>query len=1243
MLAVVALMANMVTGMSSPLAQQVPYEVAPWQEEGRGNHRAVVEVTQPADAVRVRIPWRRRDPFPERKAILVFDSSTGQPIRNVVPITVQREYGEIVFQPATIPGRYEIYYLPYDPPHWVWEMWGESTKGKYFPPQSTADAEWLRKHHLTPETIADGAWRNLPEAKVVAIQARTEWDRFDPMEVIATREEVQALLAKHPGRRYLTFPEDRRYPVRLFGDLPYRWIQRGASQEFTGEAQPGEFYPFQIGIYAARQPVRALQVTTGDLRGEGGKRIPASAIRVFNLQGTDWLGRPVRREFSVTTGRVRALWIGVQVPRDASGTYTGTLRLKPAGLEETVITLRLKVAGELLEDAGDSDNWRLSRLRWLDSTIGLEETVVPPYTPVRVSGSRAEILGRAVRLGRQGLPESITSNGHEILASPVRFVVEGMEGEVRWSSLRQRRVKHNEAVVEWQSTAANEWLSQRVQTRLEFDGCMLFTVTLQAKRDVNLRDVRLEVPFRREVATYMMGMGKRGGVRPKQWEWQWHPRRNNNLVWIGDVDAGMQVKLEAHRDVWGVPVPPIPAEGASPQAQEQWLISNYLPASWYNEGKGGCIFTETDNAFLLRAYSGGRHLKAGEQVQFLFRLLITPFKPLDPHRWEWRIPLWTGGNIAHIHHAHEPYNPFINYPMLRWRELAEGVSALRKNLPLRHRGSLQYPAEGNIHLSQGALHLRVRVNFDPQAGQAGDPRFNQSLFSLLLPNDESIGFYWNIDDRGMRAYLHQPSRTENPYPVLIGSHQPEWKQGEVHTVTLSWGEKFAIYVDGKLAAQSPHRGTLQAPLDGAVMQLEGNGFLLQAIQVSRREYREGEPVSFVADADTLLLDRFRNVRDGQTFPERMARGTGGHLTGKYALRQQGDSAELAFSGEPMPVGVNIYYTVRELTNHAPELWALRSLGDEVLVSDVDIYNAPDEVLRAQQEKGLPGGHPWLKEHLVSGYSPAWLQYLGSGEIDAAIATQGLSRWHNFYLEGLRFLMERTGVDGLYLDGIGYDREIMKRVRRVMKRANPNSRIDFHSGDNWSPPWLSEPPLSSPANEYMEHFPYLDTLWFGELYDYNLPPDYWLVEISGIPFGLMGDMLQDGGNPYRGMIYGMTGRERHPSSAYVWQLWDDFGIQDAEMIGYWRKDCPVRTDHPDVLATVYRRKDKSLIALASWAKQEVQVRLQIDWNALGLHPERCRLVAPPVRYMQSPARFSPEQPIPVAAGKGWLLVLEEDHL
>ncbi len=1195
--------------------QEVRYEVASWPEEGRGNHRAIVEVSQPADAVRAHIPWRRRDPLPERKAIIVFDSTTGKQVTNVLPIVVTQEYGDIVFQPVTTPGRYEVYYMPYEPPHWVWDMWGESTKSVYFSPKPTADPEWLVRNGLTGDGIEQGHWRTLPEASLISIQARTEFDRFDPMEVIATREEVESLLAKYPTRNYLTFPEDRQFPIRMFEHPPHRWIVQGPSDKFEGQAQPGEFYPFQIGIFALRKPITNLKVRFSDLQSEKGKRIPASSIRCFNLEGTDWLGRPMHGEFSLTTGRIRPLWIGIQIPQDASGVYTGTIHLQPEGLEESIIHLRVTITGAPLKDAGDSESWRLSRLRWLDSTIGLEEKVVPPYTHVKVKGSQVEILGRSVRFNRLGFPESVVSNGREILAKPIQMVVESEGKTIRFQPVRQKMVKANEAVVEWDSLADSNALTQRVQTRMEFDGCVLFSVTLQAKRDVRLRDVRLEVPFRRDIAVYMMGMGKRGGKRPAQWEWQWHPNRINNLVWVGDWNAGMQVKLEVNREVWGY----LPE----------------LPPSWHNEGKGGCLFRENGDAFLMRAYSGERDLHQGESVQFLFRLLITPFHPLDPRRWDWRIG--PGGNIEHVHHAH-PANPFINYPLLRWQELAKLMQQLKQSPPLRNRGNLQYPAEGNIQLNKGALHLRVRVNFDPKVGQAGDPRYNQSLFSLIFPGGDTVGFYWNIDDRGMRAYLHMPANAQNPYPVLIGSHQPEWEKGEVHTVTLSWGERFAIYVDGKLGAEAPHRGLLDSPLTDAFIRLESQGFSLQAIKVTQREYHEGEPIVFAPDEDTLLLDTFENVRNNITHP---LLGREGRLGGIVDLHKVSTGRELVFRGEPMPVGINIYYTVRELTNHAPELWALRSLGDEVLVTGgVDIYNAPIETLRAQWEAGQPGGHPWLKEHLLSGYSPAWLQYLSSEEIDAAVATQGLSRWHNFYLEGLRFLMERTGIDGLYLDGIGYDREIMKRVRRVMKSINPDSRIDFHSGDNWSPPWLSEPPLSSPANEYMEHFPYIDTLWFGELYDYNLPPDYWLVEISGIPFGLMGDMLQDGGNPYRGMLYGMTSRGMNPTTPYIWQLWDDFGIRDAEMLGYWRQDCPVRTDHPDVLATVYRRKGKSLIALASWAKEDVTVHLQMDWKALGIHQEQCRIVAPPLPFFQPFARFSPNEPITVPAGKGWLLVVEE---
>ena len=117
--------------------------------------------------------------------------------------------------------------------------------------------------------------------------------------------------------------------------------------------------------------------------------------------------------------------------------------------------------------------------------------------------------------------------------------------------------------------------------------------------------------------------------------------------------------------------------------------------------------------------------------------------------------------------------------------------------------------------------------------------------------------------------------------------------------------------------------------------------------------------------------------------------------------------------------VKIYYTVRELANRAPEIFALRSLGEEIF--------AP----------GSGGGYSWLQEHLGSNYIAAWFV---PDLKDAAIVNSGVSRWHNFYVEGLDWLARNVGIDGLYIDDVAFDRLTMKRVRKVLDRQQAG-RVD----------------------------------------------------------------------------------------------------------------------------------------------------------------------------------------------------------
>ena len=979
------------------------YSIASEAWDGKyGNHRVRVKVECDTGAVWVHIPWRRRDRQPEGKAIIIVDAITGEEIQNVVAVNVNREYGDLVFEPRTAPGEYYVYYLPNEISGWQY-----MPDVTYAPSLSNADKEWLEKHGLNPEGLAGEKWQNLPRAELVDMQAIDEFHRFDPMEVIATAAETQELLDSHPGCAYLLFPEDRAFPIRMSDDLPARWIEKGPNTIFRGEAQRGEFYVFQVGVYACGKPIEDVDIEFAELKPKASRKsISADAFRCFNVAGIDETGQPFEKGFELEQGKVRALWFGVQIPPDAAaGEYESRIAIAPTGAPASEVVLCLRVTEEVLEDAGDSELWRHARLRWLDSTRGLDDEVVAPYAPLKVDGRTVVCLGRSVCLGYTGLPQSIQSRfapeithlidkGRELLAQPMSFTVQTDEGRITWSDDGIKIIKQTPGNVVWETRSTGDLFTLQCKARMEFDGHIEYNLTLSSNQTVSVRDICLEIPMQRGVAKYLMGMGCKGGYRPESLDWKWDVQhKQQDSLWIGDVNAGLRLKLKG-------------ANYSRP------LINIYyryqplnLPESWGNDGKGGCEVREEEEQVVVRAYSGERIINAGEELHFNFSLLFTPFKPIDPRKhWRQRYyhqygpidkALEAGANIVNIHHANET-NPYINYPFLR--------------------------------------------------------------------TDEMRDYIKYVHDKGMKG--------------------------------------------------------------------------------------------------------------------------------------------------------KIYYTVRELTTRVVELWALRSLGDEIFV------------------KGPGGGYTWLQEHLAQDYIRAWFD---PNWQDAAIITSPSSRWNNYYVEGLAWLLKNIEIDGLYIDDMAYGREIMKRVRKVLDRTRPGCLIDVHSWNHFN----ERAGFASCANLYLENLPYVDRIWFGEGFDYNESPDYWLIEISGIPYGQMGEMLQGGGNPWRGMIYGMTARLPWSGNPeHIWKVCDEFGIEEADMRGYWVPTRPVKTDHKDVLATTYHRQGKTLVAIASWAKTPVECQLQIDWQTLGLDESKSGIRAPAIQDFQEAVSFNPRDAIPIEPGRGWLLFIEE---
>jgi hypothetical protein len=140
---------------------------------------------------------------------------------------------------------------------------------------------------------------------------------------------------------------------------------------------------------------------------------------------------------------------------------------------------------------------------------------------------------------------------------------------------------------------------------------------------------------------------------------------------------------------------------------------------------------------------------------------------------------------------------------------------------------------------------------------------------------------------------------------------------------------------------------------------------------------------------------------------------------------------------------------------------------------------------------------------------------------------------------------------------------------------------------------------------------------------------------------MGEMLEKGGNPWRGMVYGMTSRIPWAGNpAPVWKAWDEFGMKGTKMIGYWSPNCPVHTDNPDVLATAYVKNRAALVSLGSWAPRDTSCTLSIDWKALGQNPAHAVLHAPAIAGFQPERTFRKDEKIPVRAGKGWLITIQQ---
>lgn len=195
-------------GIPVSAAEKASYGLADWEDAQRGSHRAILEIpesiavdgdTRPA-AVRVYLPWRRRDADPQNKRLILTAAENGTVVANALAARMDRESVDFIFEPLPGVRRYELYYLP----HTIQPGSGFYA-GDYLPPEETADTLWREKNRLTSEELEAGAWKTLPEIQRVEIQARGAFESFYPMEIVAKASEKKALADRWSERPFFCF------------------------------------------------------------------------------------------------------------------------------------------------------------------------------------------------------------------------------------------------------------------------------------------------------------------------------------------------------------------------------------------------------------------------------------------------------------------------------------------------------------------------------------------------------------------------------------------------------------------------------------------------------------------------------------------------------------------------------------------------------------------------------------------------------------------------------------------------------------------------------------------------------------------------------------------------------------------------------------------------------------------------------------------------------------------------------
>ncbi len=292
----------------------------------------------------------------------------------------------------------------------------------------------------------------------------------------------------------------------------------------------------------------------------------------------------------------------------------------PAGMYE----VRAQLHGDGVPPEPVVGEYRRIVFDWEHNDLGTSDIVIPPFTPIEVTGTSVSTVLRRHDVGGSGVWDQVTSLDRPLLTAPMRWRAwsGGEELAVTPGEARVREARPTRAVTEGGFSAGP--LRAAVRSEWDYDGMAKVFVTLAPQAGQSIDRLSLEIPLDDARMPYMHACGD--GLR------------HNYAGFAPEGEGAIWDSSQANRnDLTGTFYPYI------------WLGGGERGLAWFADSdRGWSLDDETPtvqleregDTLLLRINFVTRPTALDAERTFVFGLQATPAKPMveEPVNWRRWVP-----------------------------------------------------------------------------------------------------------------------------------------------------------------------------------------------------------------------------------------------------------------------------------------------------------------------------------------------------------------------------------------------------------------------------------------------------------------------------------------------------------------------------------------------------------------------------------------------------------------------------